>query len=176
MKQLTVCETDSPIGKLTMVAKGEKLILIKFGTWQENKEIITHWCRKHKLPQKFDFDDNPFELIKTQLQNYFLGNSHTFTIDYELHGTPFQLKVWNKLAEFAKYGETRSYQDLAIAIDSPKAVRAIGGAMNKNPISIIIPCHRVIGKNKQLVGYGGGLDKKTYLLNLEKEINHMRRE
>ena len=82
-------------------------------------------------------------------------------------GTEFQKKAWRALIEIP-YGETRSYQEQAMAIGNPKAVRAVGGANNKNPISIIIPCHRVIGKNKKLVGYGGGLLKKEFLLNLEK--------
>lgn len=104
-----------------------------------------------------------------QLKEYFLGKRREFSIKLDIRiGTEFQKKAWRALTEIP-YGETRSYQEQAIAIGNPKAVRAVGGANNKNPISIIIPCHRVIGKNKKLVGYGGGLPKKEFLLNLEKE-------
>ena len=104
-----------------------------------------------------------------QLKEYFLGKRREFSIKLDIRiGTEFQKKAWRALTEIP-YGETRSYQEQAIAIGNPKAVRAVGGANNKNPISIIIPCHRVIGKNKKLVCYGGGLPKKEFLLNLEKE-------
>lgn len=104
-----------------------------------------------------------------QLKEYFLGKRREFSIKLDIRiGTEFQKKAWRALTEIP-YGETRSYQEQAIAIGNPKAVRAVGGANNKNPISIIIPCHRVIGKNKKLVGYSGGLLKKEFLLNLEKE-------
>ena len=167
MKKLIVREIQSPIGAITVVVKETKIIRIEFSTWEEKKEKITHWCKKYGLSTDFAMKKDSLEPLETQLQNYFLGNSQAFSIDYELYGTPFQIKVWRKLAEFVNYGETKTYQDLAIAIGSPRAVRAIGGAMNKNPLSIIVPCHRIIGKNKKMVGYGGGLDKKVYLLNLE---------
>ena len=82
-------------------------------------------------------------------------------------GTDFQISVWNELLKIP-YGETRSYKDIAVAINNEKAVRAVGMANNRNKISIFIPCHRVIGSNKKLVGYGGGLEIKEFLLNLEK--------
>ncbi|CDE23966.1 methylated-DNA--protein-cysteine methyltransferase [Amedibacillus dolichus CAG:375] len=104
-----------------------------------------------------------------QLQEYFDGLRKEFTLPLVLEGTAFQKKVWTALCKIP-YGETRSYQDIARMIDQPKACRAVGMANNRNPIVIVIPCHRVIGKNKTLVGYGGGLKRKEYLLKLEKNV------
>ena len=91
-----------------------------------------------------------------QLQAYFNGERQAFDLPLDAVGTPFQLKVWEALRQIP-YGETRSYKDIAIAVENPKGVRAIGMANNRNPISIITPCHRVIGTNGKLVGYAGGL-------------------
>ena len=103
----------------------------------------------------------------SQLKEYFSADRKKFSLPLNPTGTPFQKKVWNALLSIP-YGETRSYKDIAILIDNPKASRAIGMANNKNPISIFIPCHRVIGSNGKLVGYGGGLNIKKHLLGLEK--------
>lgn len=107
------------------------------------------------------------ELAALQLAEYFAGKRKSFDLPLEMLGTDFQKKVWAALAEIP-YGETRSYKDIAERIGNAKACRAVGGANNKNPISIIIPCHRVIGAGGSLVGYGGGLDNKTLLLELER--------
>lgn len=106
------------------------------------------------------------ELAASQLTEYFSGKRKDFDLPLEPQGTEFRKKVWSALTEIP-YGETRSYKDIAESIGNPKACRAVGGANNKNPISIIIPCHRVVGADGSLVGYGGGLDKKTMLLDLE---------
>ncbi len=106
------------------------------------------------------------ELAASQLREYFDGKRKSFDLPLEVLGTEFRKKVWAALAEIP-YGETRSYKDIAEATGNPKACRAVGGANNKNPISIIIPCHRVVGADGSLVGYGGGIDKKTLLLELE---------
>lgn len=103
-----------------------------------------------------------------QLQEYFEGKRKNFNLPLEPIGTEFQRKVWKAL-QAIPYGETRSYGEIAKMIENPKAARAVGMANNRNPISIFIPCHRVIGSNGKLVGYGGGLDIKKYLLNLEKK-------
>lgn len=103
-----------------------------------------------------------------QLKEYFNGTRQTFTIPTAPSGTPFQVKVWQALSTIP-YGETRSYQDIAIQCGNRKASRAIGMANNRNPIPILIPCHRVIGKSGKLVGYAGGLPIKEYLLELEKK-------
>lgn len=102
-----------------------------------------------------------------QLEAYFAGRLTKFDLPLAPHGTPFQLKVWRELREIP-YGNVISYQDLAVRCGNPKACRAVGQANNRNPIAIIVPCHRVIGKNGNLVGYAGGLNIKQYLLDLEK--------
>lgn len=114
---------------------------------------------------------NETQLIKTaytQLIEYFEGKRKNFDFPMDPAGTDFQRKVWKALVE-VPYGETRSYKDIAEAVESPKAYRAVGNANNKNPIQFVIPCHRIIGSNKKLVGYRGGLDIKERLLLLEKE-------
>ena len=107
-------------------------------------------------------------VAKQQLTEYFAGQRTVFDLPIKTAGTAFQQQVWQALKAIP-YGETRSYKEIAAAIDNPKAVRAVGGANNKNPISIVIPCHRVIGSSGQLVGYGGGLDTKVFLLALESQ-------
>jgi len=104
--------------------------------------------------------------VKRQLEEYFACNRKTFNFPYELAGTQFQESVWEALCEIP-YGETRTYKEIAARIGNPKASRAVGMANNKNPIAIVIPCHRVIGTNGNLVGYAGGMEMKKYLLNLE---------
>ena len=104
-----------------------------------------------------------------QLDEFFEGKRTAFNIDFTLKGTEFQLKVWNELLNIP-YGETISYSELAKRIGKPKASRAIGGALNKNPIPIVVPCHRVIGKNGSLTGFGGGIELKKRLLRVEKYL------
>lgn len=114
--------------------------------------------------------DCPSELLqkaRQELEEYFAGIRREFDLPLHMHGTEFQVKVWNALRQIP-YGETCSYQDIAERIGNPKACRAVGGANNKNQILILVPCHRVIGKDGSLVGFGGGLDMKEYLLKLER--------
>jgi methylated-DNA-[protein]-cysteine S-methyltransferase len=101
-----------------------------------------------------------------QLAEYFEGKRKEFDLPVYIEGTEFQLRVWEMLTK-VKYGETASYKDMAKLVDNEKTSRAIGGANNKNPVGIILPCHRVIGSNGKLVGYAGGLDKKQWLLEHE---------
>lgn len=102
-----------------------------------------------------------------QLDEYLQGKRTTFSLPFKLTGTPFQLAVWKELQNIP-YGKTTSYKEIAQKINKPKAYRAVGMANNKNPLPIIIPCHRVIGSNGKLIGYAGGLKLKNYLLELEK--------
>ena len=135
-----------------------------------NKSITEIFFSKDKIGDNIKETD----LIKAcfrQLKEYFEGKRKEFNVPIEAKGTEFQNKVWKALLDIP-YGETRSYKDIAIAIGNEKACRAIGMANNKNPISIIIPCHRVVGSNGKLIGYGGGLDKKEKLLNIEKIDNN----
>jgi methylated-DNA-[protein]-cysteine S-methyltransferase len=106
----------------------------------------------------------------SELNEYFQGTRRDFTIPTELHGTPFQKSVWEQLRPIP-HGKTKAYADIAQEIGNPAAVRAVGGAIGKNPVSIIIPCHRVIGKNGSLTGFGGGLERKKWLLEHENFIH-----
>ena len=108
------------------------------------------------------------DLVYEQIVEYFDGKRTKFDFPYELKGTEFQMKVWKALCDIP-YGETRSYKDIAIAINQPTASRAVGNANNKNPIMIAVPCHRVIGANGSLTGYAGGLHIKEALLTIEKK-------
>ena len=116
-------------------------------------------------------DRNPLALeAARQLRAYFAGELRQFDLPLDLHGTDFQRRVWKKLVGIP-YGETRSYRQIAQAIGSPQAVRAVGAANGANPIPIVVPCHRVIGASGKLVGYGGGLPLKKRLLELEGAIS-----
>ena len=104
-----------------------------------------------------------------QLSEYLKGERKDFDLPLLIKGTTFQQQVWKALLEIP-YGETRSYKQIAMAIGNPKAVRAVGMANNRNPLLIVVPCHRVIGANGKLVGYGAGIEKKEFLLRLEKSL------
>lgn len=110
------------------------------------------------------------DLVYKEIMEYLNGKRKSFDIKYEINGTEFQKKVWKELTNIP-YGETRTYKEIAVAVGNPKASRAVGMANNKNPIAIIVPCHRVIGSDGKLVGYAGGLDMKRALLTLEKKHN-----
>lgn len=136
------------------------------GIRANEKAIINIYFSKVDTNDKIEETD----LIKkcfNQINEYLLGKRKVFDLPIEPKGTEFQKKVWSYLLEIP-YGQTKTYKDVAIAIGNEKACRAVGMANNKNPIPIIIPCHRVIGSNGKLVGYNGGLSIKEYLLNIEK--------
>ncbi|MEA5095046.1 MAG: methylated-DNA--[protein]-cysteine S-methyltransferase [Sedimentibacter saalensis] len=123
-----------------------------------------------KRVDQIDADNVPSilsDLAFNQVCEYLKGNRKSFDFPYEFQGTDFQKKVWRALCDIP-YGETRSYKQIAEAVNSPKACRAVGMANNKNPITIAVPCHRVIGTNGKLIGYAGGIDMKRALLELEK--------
>lgn len=149
MKYIQIIST--PIGKLTLEADEEALNAIYFDAKEEKENI-----------------NSVTELAKKELSEYFDGKRKLFDVPYKLNGTDFQLKVWQALKDIP-YGKTAAYSDIARAIGKESASRAVGMANNKNKLPIIIPCHRVIGKNGSLVGYDGGLDIKEKLLKLEKE-------
>lgn len=122
-----------------------------------------------KLIQDVDTAETPLlKAAAEQLEEYLSGERKSFDLPLNPKGTEFQKKVWNVLKTIP-YGETRSYKQVAEAVGKPAAARAVGMANNRNPIMIVVPCHRVIGANGDLVGYGGGLDLKARLLKLEKE-------
>jgi len=147
---------ESPIGKLLLVGEGETVHQIGFpshkgkvtpeDSWHSNQQVLTR--------------------LVSQLEAYFAGKLQKFDLELCPDGTQFQLQVLAAL-QHIPYGDTRSYADIAREIGRPKAVRAVGAANGRNPIPIVIPCHRVIGSNGSLTGFGGGLGTKQFLLNLE---------
>ena len=125
----------------------------------------------------YDFVKSETQLIKKtakELDEYFSGKRKVFDLPVTFHGTGFKVKVWESLHAI-KYGETRSYKEVAALLGNPKASRAVGMANKRNPVPIIVPCHRVIGHDGSLVGYSGGLELKEKLLNLEKRFNRVRK-
>lgn len=163
-------EIKTPIGPLLIIGLNECILRIDFGTMSDLKDKHDKWFKKFYEYPVFNNNEGKYAHVASQLEEYFLKKRKHFSFEFKLLGTPFQQKVWKTLYQTTPYGQTKTYKDLATAINHPKAVRAIGGAMNKNPISIVVPCHRVIGKNGKLVGYGGGLNKKQYLLNHEESL------
>jgi len=133
-----------------------------------DNENIVGLFRVKEDPKDFGIKNQLTELVYKEITEYLEGKRKEFTFPFKLSGTPFQKSVWKALCDIP-YGETRSYKEIAIAIGNPKACRAVGLANNKNPISIAVPCHRVIGSDGKMVGYGGGLDMKITLLELEKK-------
>ncbi len=144
----------TPFGFFMIKLQNNKVILLK----KIDEENVDDYGNKNELT----------DLVYAQVLEYFEGKRKFFDFPYEFIGTPFQVKVWQALCDIP-YGETRSYKDIAIAIGNEKASRAIGMANNRNPISIAVPCHRVIGTSGKLVGYAGGLNMKEKLLKMEYE-------
>ncbi|WP_171109403.1 MULTISPECIES: methylated-DNA--[protein]-cysteine S-methyltransferase [unclassified Streptomyces] len=155
MRQHTVI--DSPYGPLTLVAEDGVLC----GLYMTDQ-------RHRPAEETFgERDETPFGETIDQLTAYFGGELKEFTLELRLNGTPFQRTVWDQLRRIP-YGETRSYGELAEALGNHSASRAVGLANGKNPIGIIVPCHRVIGASGSLTGYGGGLERKQRLLDFER--------
>lgn len=147
---------DSPIGPLTLAGDDDVLT-----------QLVMHEQRHAPVAMaEYPQDKNAFGDVVDQLKAYWEGERHDFDVAMRLEGTDFQQRVWQGLQEIP-YGETWSYGELADHIGAPNAQRAVGLANGKNPIAIIVPCHRVIGASGRLVGYGGGLDRKCFLLALE---------
>ena len=148
---------DSPIGPLTLAGRGSALTNLRMvdQTYEPSRD---GWS-----PEPGAFAD-----VIDQLSAYFAGELTEFDVELDLRGTDFQRRVWKALLTIP-YGETRSYGEIAEQIGAPGAARAVGLANGHNPIAIIVPCHRVIGASGSLTGYGGGLDRKRTLLELEKQ-------
>jgi O-6-methylguanine DNA methyltransferase len=131
------------------------------------EEDFLGWIKKHFADCRIIQRDNQIiQDTEMQIKEYLAGARKEFSLPLDLRGTVFQRRVWHALLQIP-YGTTVSYKDIAVAIDNPRAVRAVGQANNKNPVSIVVPCHRVIGSDGSLVGYGGGLEVKKALLKLE---------
>ncbi|MFE5887949.1 methylated-DNA--[protein]-cysteine S-methyltransferase [Streptomyces sp. NPDC002285] len=154
MKQHTLI--DSPYGPLTLVAE-EGVLCGLYMTDQRHRPAEETFGTR---------DESFFREAEEQLKAYFAGELKEFTLELRLSGTPFQRSVWEQLRKIP-YGETRSYGELADILGNSGASRAVGLANGKNPIGIIVPCHRVVGANGSLTGYGGGLDRKQRLLDFE---------
>lgn len=147
---------DSPVGTLTLVSTDGVLSGLYMAEYKHG-------------PKREDFGErvrSGFEAAVSELREYFEGQRKRFSIPLFMEGTAFQKEVWKRLCDIP-YGETRSYGQLAEAIGKPAACRAVGMANGHNPISIVVPCHRVIGSDGSLTGYGGGLERKKFLLKLE---------
>jgi len=156
----TVCY-ESPIGELEISGDDKWIYSIEFA-YESNDEEKTQDSKgdeNQKLPA-------PLMKCKAQLDEYFAGNRTGFSLPLSPRGTPFQKKVWGQLLKI-DFGKTKSYKEIAEAVGSPGGMRAVGGANGKNPITIVIPCHRVIADNGTLGGYGGGLWRKEWLLKHE---------
>ncbi|ESQ80211.1 methylated-DNA--[protein]-cysteine S-methyltransferase [Asticcacaulis sp. YBE204] len=147
----------SPMGKLTLVASDKGLVAV---LWEDDKP--------NRVPLKaLEEGDTPIlAQAEQELREYFAGERTVFTVPLDAQGTSFQKSVWDALSGIP-FGETRSYGQLARQLGNPAAMRAVGAANGRNPISIIVPCHRVIGASGKLTGFAGGLEAKAYLLELE---------
>lgn len=156
---------DSPVGTLRILTLDDALCWLGFATGDAHGEHSA-WQRHHLATYSAVPAESRHAGIHEQLLRYFDGRLKKFRVKTQLLGTDFQLQVWTALRAIA-YGNTVSYQSIADAIGNPKGSRAVGQAVGRNPISIIIPCHRVIGEHGSLVGYAGGIDRKKFLLQLE---------
>lgn len=152
------CYLDSPLGELLLAGDDDALSLIGFPQGKMRRDPEPDWI----------YNEKPFARVREQLEQYFAGKRRVFDVPLHVAGTEFQVQVLNELQQIP-YGETTSYGDIAKRIGRPRAVRAVGAANGRNPIPIIIPCHRVIGSSGDLTGFGGGLDTKAALLRLEAE-------
>jgi methylated-DNA-[protein]-cysteine S-methyltransferase len=150
---------ESPIGKLKLVASDKGLVAI---LWKNDRP------HRVRLSELVENEQHPV-LVATerQLGEYFAGKRKTFSVALDMRGTRFQKDVWEALLAIP-FGETRSYGQLAKQLGNPRATRAVGAANGRNPVSIIVPCHRVIGSSGKLTGFAGGLETKAHLLSLEK--------
>jgi methylated-DNA-[protein]-cysteine S-methyltransferase len=163
-EKMTMSETclyhtmDSPVGELLLTANGAALTGAYWATSHDRPNCEAGWRR----------DEQAFRAVCAQLRAYFAGELTQFDLPLAPRGTEFQQRVWRELCAIP-YGATISYRELAARIGKPSAMRAVGAANGRNPISIIVPCHRVIGADNSLTGYGGGLACKRALLNLEAE-------
>lgn len=150
---------ESPVGPLLAAGDDGALAILAFSTGRTVLKPGDDWVR----------DAGAFVEVERQLAAYFAGELKTFELALKFEGTDFQRRAWSALAEIP-YGETWSYGEMAARLGNPKASRAVGAANGANPLPIVLPCHRVIGANGSLTGFGGGLDTKTFLLDHERQI------
>lgn len=167
MKNINYVTFSTCLGIFYVAAYRGKIVRIDLGKGEEGKFLA--WLKSHfpdaSLAKKRD-DGGILENAEKQIIEYAEGRRRKFDLPLVIIGTDFQIKIWNQLAKIP-WGETRTYGQVAKSAGNPKASRAVGGACNKNPIPIVIPCHRVVGSDGSLVGFGGGLDMKKKLLEME---------
>lgn len=154
--ELSVAYYESPIGTIEIKGTEAGIVELNFVDLKEERS-----ARQIKAAPP-----GPVTEALAQLEGYFRGSRKVFTVKLDLRGTPFQMRVWAELLKIG-YGRTTTYKALAVAVGNPAATRAVGGANHSNPVSIIVPCHRVVGIGGQLTGYGGGLWRKEWLLRHE---------
>jgi AraC family transcriptional regulator of adaptative response/methylated-DNA-[protein]-cysteine methyltransferase len=160
---------ETPLGQMIAGATEEGICLLEFSDRRMLKTEYNELSRRLKTTLE-EGDNKHFKKLKKQLNEYFMGKRKKFTIPLVTPGTEFQQAVWKELQNIP-FGSTRSYLEQAIALNSPDSVRAVANANGMNRISIIIPCHRVIGSDGRLTGYGGGLKRKKWLLNHERRYS-----
>jgi O-6-methylguanine DNA methyltransferase len=169
METLHSTTIPSPVGPLFLAASARGLVALEFDQRLPGQQTIRPNPRDLRAEsRKLTFADSPAELqpYVRELAEYFAGTRRNFTFALDLRGTEFQVACWNALLAIP-YGETRSYGDIARAVGRPQGFRAVGMANNRNPVAIVVPCHRVIASDGTLCGYGGGLETKRRLLELE---------
>lgn len=155
------CYLETPIGELLLAGDADGLSMIGFPKGSMRREPEPDWI----------FNEKPLSEARRQLCEYFAGQRRSFDLPLHLSGTDFQVSVLQALLDIP-YGETVSYGEIARRIGRPRAVRAVGAANGRNPLPVVVPCHRVIGSTGDLTGFGGGLDTKEALLRLEAENTH----
>lgn len=169
MNKITSEVINTPVGNMLAATTSKGICLFEFMDVEERlSNQVTHLEKTYSSKvEPGKPGSSPFlEQLKKELKEYFAGKRQQFDVPLDYKGTEFQELSWDALRNIP-YGETRSYQDQAIAIQKPKAVRAVAGANHRNKLSILIPCHRVIGKNGSMTGYGGEIWRKEFLLTLE---------
>ena len=167
MNNINIQFYKTRIGEFILGSTNQKLCLLNY-RHKKNRQRIDNRIQKGLMANYIEKDDDVLAQTRTQLDEYLCGNRHEFSIPLQMVGSDFQKSVWNALLE-VPYGTTTSYLNIAKKINHEKAVRAVANANGANSISIIIPCHRIIGTNGKLVGYAGGLPTKEKLLMLEKQ-------
>lgn len=163
------CRIATPLGEMLLAATGRGLAGAWFTHGQRDTPDSGAWSSSRQAPA-----DELLQRAARQLHEYFAGQRREFDLPLDLQsGSVFQQAVWHALLDIP-CGQTRSYQHIAAAVQRPRAMRAVGAAVGRNPVSLIVPCHRVIGARGQLTGYGGGLERKTALLELETRAHAVR--
>ena len=163
MTTRTLCRTDvtSPVGQLGLVATETSLVAVLWPDEQDGRVVFSD--------PPVSGSNQVIRAAATQLNEYFDGDRRSFDLPLELRGTEFQQSVWNALVDIP-FGETSTYGKQAVAIGRPRAIRAVGSANGRNPLSIVLPCHRIVGADGKLTGFAGGLDTKRWLLDHETRV------